>query len=104
MTTTLHLGLFEVPIYHIDDQMNKAEFDKFADEYHNLHSQNMRSSGENSEFFAEYKIIDVKQLVDQLGMGSELRILDFGAGIGNSVPFWAKHLPSDRHSVLNTTL
>jgi ubiquinone/menaquinone biosynthesis C-methylase UbiE len=74
--------------------MNKAEFDKFADEYHNLHSQSIRTSGENPEFFAEYKIIDVKQLVAQLGMGPDLRILDFGAGIGNSVPFFAKHLPN----------
>ena len=34
--------------------MKKAEFDKFADEYYELHSANIRLSGESPDFFAEY--------------------------------------------------
>ena len=36
--------------------MDVAEFDKFADEYHNLHQENIRITGEKPEYFAEYQI------------------------------------------------
>ena len=36
--------------------MDVKEFDKFAEEYLKLHSQNIRLTGEEPEFFAEYKI------------------------------------------------
>ena len=39
--------------------MDEAEFDKFADEYRALHAANIRLSGEDPEYFAEYKIIDI---------------------------------------------
>lgn len=74
--------------------MEKVEFDRFADEYRDLHSHNIRASGESPDFFAEYKVRDVAALAKQAGLGQRLRILDFGSGVGNSVPFFAKHLPS----------
>jgi ubiquinone/menaquinone biosynthesis C-methylase UbiE len=75
--------------------MQETEFDKFADEYRQLHAKNIAVSGENPDFFAEYKIRD---LVTYLGakFPEDLRILDFGAGIGTSVPWFAKHLPAAR--------
>ena len=33
--------------------MNVAEFDQFADEYHILHQENIRITGEKHEYFAE---------------------------------------------------
>ena len=64
--------------------MQKAEFDKFADEYYILHQKNIRHSGKAPESFAEYKIRDVFELI--MGQAHKpLRILDFGAGI--STPF-----------------
>lgn len=69
--------------------MNEAEFDAVADEYKAQHIRSVRLSGEDVEYFARYKIEDVRKIADRrkLQVG---RILDFGAGIGNSLkPFRA---------------
>lgn len=72
--------------------MDKAEFDKFADEYRALHVANIRASGEAPEYFAEYKVRDVAALVS--GAAPPVRrILDFGAGVGTSVPFFRRYFP-----------
>lgn len=71
--------------------MNQAEFDKFADEYRNLHSRSIRASGEQPEFFTEYKVMDAARLAADAGLGTSLRVMDFGAGVGNSVPFFVKY-------------
>lgn len=68
------------------------EFDKFADEYRAMHSQNISASGEGPEFFAEYKIRDLAHLIGETHP-QPLRVLDFGAGIGASVPWFRKYLP-----------
>ncbi len=71
--------------------MNEAEFDKFADEYHASLSAGIAVSGESPEYFSEYKIIDIAR---ECGAAtSATRVLDFGAGIGNSVPYVRQHLP-----------
>jgi SAM-dependent methyltransferase len=72
--------------------MQKAEFDKFADEYYVLHQKNIRHSGESPEFFAEYKIRDIFELLMNQTQNPR-RILDFGAGIGTSVPHFRKFFP-----------
>ena len=72
--------------------MDRAEFDKFADEYRAVHAANIRSSGETPEYFAEYKIVDVARQLTGMGI-SPNRILDFGAGVGSSVPYIRRHLP-----------
>lgn len=74
--------------------MNSSEFDKFAEEYESLHRANIAASGEPPEYFAEYKMKDLKRLVsndcrDVRGG----RFLDFGGGVGTSVPFFRKHFP-----------
>lgn len=75
--------------------MNEAEFDKFADEYHASLAAGIAVSGESPEYFSEYKIIDIAR---ECGLSARaattaMRVLDFGAGIGNSVPYVRKHLP-----------
>jgi SAM-dependent methyltransferase len=65
--------------------VDKAEFDRYANDYHSLHSQNIKASGEEPEFFARYKAQDAARIT-----GAALAvpaILDFGTGIGNAVPF-----------------
>lgn len=75
--------------------MNRAEFDTFAENYRALHQSNITASGETPEYFAEYKLRDLKRVIGDDGRGEEaLRILDFGAGIGTAVPYFRKHLPS----------
>ena len=62
--------------------MNTSEFDQFADEYEQLHATNIAITGEKPEFFHEYKLKTLQQLVTQQGI-SATDILDFGSGVGN---------------------
>src|SRR5215468_8031816 len=84
--------------------MDEAEFDKFATEYRAMHAANIKVSGESPEYFAEYKIIDLVRDSAQLGaLGASPRVLDFGAGVGYSVPFFARHLPAARVTCLDVS-
>ena len=52
--------------------------------------QNIRVTGEESEYFAEYKIRDLKRVSTELKLLPN-NILDFGTGVGNSIPFLVKY-------------
>ncbi len=71
--------------------MNKTEFDQFADEYSDLHATNIKVSGETPDFFAEYKVVDTAKHLKNKCINENFRILDFGAGVGNSIPFFLKY-------------
>jgi SAM-dependent methyltransferase len=73
--------------------MDKAEFDKFADAYQAMHKTGIRMSGEEPEYFAEYKIADIARQFERLhgSKPSGLEILDFGAGVGGSIPFVSRY-------------
>jgi ubiquinone/menaquinone biosynthesis C-methylase UbiE len=73
--------------------MDEAEFDKFAAEYRDLHAANIKLSGESPEYFAEYKIQDIAAELTRASGTLDGRVLDFGAGVGYSVPFFRRHLP-----------
>jgi SAM-dependent methyltransferase len=84
--------------------MDKAEFDKFADEYRAMHRDGIRISGEEPEYFAEYKIADIaKEFAKSHARKSadNLDILDFGAGVGGSVPYVAKYFRGSRLNCLD---
>src|SRR5437762_421130 len=72
--------------------MDKAEFDQFADEYASIHANNISASGETPEFFARYKILDVAAEFARRGREPQ-SILDFGSGVGNSLPHFAALFP-----------
>lgn len=72
--------------------MNQAEFDRFADAYYKDLARSVAVSGERPEFFAEYKVEDVSRLVRRFGLHGA-SILDFGSGIGSSVPYFRKWFP-----------
>jgi ubiquinone/menaquinone biosynthesis C-methylase UbiE len=82
--------------------MDEAEFDKFADEYRSLHAANIRLSGEDPEYFAEYKVVDIAAELGRAGIVAR-KALDFGAGVGYSVPFFARHLPAARVTCLDVS-
>ncbi|MEM6896264.1 MAG: methyltransferase domain-containing protein [Pseudomonadota bacterium] len=74
--------------------MEKAEFDKFAEEYDAMHRANIRVSGEGPEYFARYKIEDmVKVWRAHHGARDVETILDFGGGIGASAPYLSELFP-----------
>jgi SAM-dependent methyltransferase len=85
--------------------MEEAEFDKFAIEYRNLHAANIKASGETPEYFAEYKVIDLAAEFRSGALAGTARpaALDFGAGVGYSVPFFARHLPTARVTCLDVS-
>ena len=82
--------------------MDEAEFDKFADEYYAMHAESITASGEEPEYFAEYKIRDIAL---ECGRHSFLarRIIDFGAGTGGSVPYVRKYFPSAQLTCLDVS-
>lgn len=72
--------------------MKESEFDQFANEYRGMHASNIKASGEKPEFFAEYKVRDVASRIKTLGLKSDV-ILDFGSGVGNSIPHFRNFMP-----------
>jgi ubiquinone/menaquinone biosynthesis C-methylase UbiE len=69
--------------------MEEAEFDRYALAYAEQHRQNIVLSGEDPTYFAEYKI---RLFARWAGAAqTELKILDFGSGIGNSIPYFRKY-------------
>lgn len=74
--------------------MEVSEFDKFADEYENILKSYIAISGEAPEFFAEYKIKDVFNFLNKAAYHlNKIKILDFGSGIGSSLPYLKKYFP-----------
>ena len=85
--------------------MDEAEFDKFASEYRKLHAANIKLSGEDPEYFAEYKIIDIAAELDRARAAppQQPAVLDFGAGVGYSIPFFRQHLPAAKVTCLDVS-
>ncbi len=83
--------------------MNEAEFDKFADEYHAALSAGIALSGEAPEYFSEYKVADIASHWRRRAQPSvdPVQLLDFGAGIGNSVPYVRKYFPGSKLTCLD---
>ena len=72
--------------------MEQAAFDRVADTYYEQHREVVQITGEEPEYFAEYKIRVLAELAAAGGIRAQ-RVLDFGSGIGNSIPHFRKHLP-----------
>ena len=83
--------------------MNETEFDKFAYEYRQMHAANIRITGEPPEYFAEYKVADVAALLRRDGISGGLAILDFGAGIGTSTPYFRRYFPDAKLTCLDVS-
>lgn len=73
--------------------MSNAEFDRHANEYYKQHEQNIQISGEDPEYFAEYKMRDFKSLIVEANLPMEGNYLDFGSGIGASVKPFQRFFP-----------
>lgn len=85
--------------------MNRSEFDKFAQEYSQIHASNIAVSGEGPEYFAEYKIRDLAELARSADAPGQLgRVLDFGAGIGSSVPYFERYFPGASLTCVDVSL
>lgn len=83
--------------------MSRAEFDRFADNYKEIHLKAISPFGEKDDFFAEYKIQDVVRVAQEKNFPCDMSILDFGAGVGSSVPFFLKCFPEARLTCLDVS-
>lgn len=84
-------------------RLQEREFDQFAHNYRALHASNIGASGEAPDFFAEYKIADVAKLVARGAIVPPVRILDFGAGIGGSIPYFRKYFPDAKLTCMDVS-
>lgn len=82
----------ETPGVEVGGQPLQPEFDRLADKYYQDHKKNVAITGEEPEYFAEYKIADLATLVQRESLDLA-DILDFGCGIGNSIPYFRKYFP-----------
>lgn len=69
--------------------MTKQEFDAHAKTYNEVLDDSISFSGEDSAYFAEYKIRDLHRELAAQGVDTtaSLRLLDFGCGVGASIPY-----------------
>lgn len=82
--------------------MKQAEFDAVAARYHDQHTASIRLSGEEPEFFARYKIEETAKALHAASVEPK-RILDFGAGIGNSLPHLQRAFPEAEVTCLDVS-
>lgn len=72
------------------------EFDRYADSYTDLHRDSVRASGEEPAYFARYKAAYMAARIGAAAAARQLDVLDFGCGIGNSIPHLRHAFPHAR--------
>jgi len=79
----------------LDPANDVAEFDAYAHEYDVLLNSSLAISGENVAYFTDYKIRDLACIWKQAAADRPQapRILDFGAGVGATIPHFQRHFP-----------
>lgn len=84
-------------------QVTRAEFDDFAELYRQQHASSIAISGEDTDFFAAYKVSAIKQELASDGLTPDM-VLDFGSGIGNSLPYLRGAFPRADITCLDVSL
>lgn len=79
----------------MDESRPDPEFDRYATRYVDLHRESIRASGEEPTYFAEYKVAWIRNFLGDAAPVAP-SILDFGCGVGGTLPFLARHFPAAR--------
>jgi SAM-dependent methyltransferase len=69
--------------------MQEASFNKYADEYNRILTDNLEFFGKDIDYYAQYKTEIVREYLQK----KPLKILDYGCGIGNNVKFLSEVFP-----------
>lgn len=72
-----------------DADGGRVDFDRYADDYEGLLQNQLAFFSKDRGYFSEYKVQLVADVVD----AAPSSILDFGCGIGLSLPYLAKYFP-----------
>ena len=75
------------------------DFDGFAKDYRRIHSENIKFSGADSDYFSEQKIEEVRKNET----GQSPKVLDLGCGDGNSAVFFRKYFIGCEYFGLDTS-
>ena len=70
---------------------HQDNFDQFAQDYRQIHSQNVKLAGADSDYFSDFKARIVAQ--QTAGMHPGAILLDLGCGDGTMARFLVQHLP-----------
>jgi SAM-dependent methyltransferase len=80
-----------------------AEFDEHARDYLDAHRVNIAITGEDPDYFARAKIVELRRRWDALGLDDPDENLDFGSGIGSSLPHLAEVFPAAKITALDVS-
>ena len=69
------------------------DFDNFSQNYTKIHNQNIKISGESSEYFSEYKVKALDDFYSWYNLKKDIKILDLGCGIGKLEKFFSQYFP-----------
>lgn len=83
--------------------MDEQEFDRFAEEYTKLHQQSIRLTGEDVDFFAAYKVQDMREVWVGAKDCEPRDILDFGGGVGASAPHLSRLFPEAQITIADVS-
>jgi SAM-dependent methyltransferase len=70
----------------------KVDFDKYAEDYDRKLTEDLEFFGEESGYFAEYKIQIVQNNIED----RPLNILEYGCGIGRNLKYFSKYFPESK--------
>ncbi len=73
--------------------MQGQNFDNYVFDYRKIESENVKISGADSYYFSEYKILELKERLNNRNISS---ILDLGCGDGSSLFFLNKYFPETK--------
>jgi len=77
-------------------ESNLPEFDRYADRYTDLHRASIRASGEEPSYFSRYKAQYMAATCAKRLLDGPIDVLDFGCGVGNSIPHLREAFPRAR--------
>lgn len=83
-------------IFPMANESDKPEFDQYASAYTDLIRTGIRASGEEPSFFAAMKARYMAAWLDAHSSCHPSDVLDFGCGIGNSIPHLHDAFPATR--------
>ena len=70
--------------------MKKVDFDDYVEDYDDILKQQLHFFNSDNSYFAEYKV----RLAKTFFQHPPQSILDFGCGVGRSLPFFQKYFPN----------
>ncbi|HUQ71463.1 MAG TPA: methyltransferase domain-containing protein [Planctomycetaceae bacterium] len=70
-----------------------ALFDEYADDYEAACHRGLVLSGESRDYFATQRVLHTARWVREMGVVTVPSVLDFGCGVGHSIPHFREQYP-----------